>query len=144
VHHVSLVQEDHDIRNAYLTGQQDVLAGLRHGAVSSRADQDRAVHLGSTGDHVLHIVSVTRAVDVRVVTRRGIIFNVSRADGDTTSLFFRRVVNLVVTLGSTAAAEHFGADAGQGGGQRGLAMGNVTDGANVEVRFATFKFFFSH
>src|SRR5690606_34916853 len=129
---------------ANLTGQQDVLTGLRHGAVRSRADQDRAGHLGSTGDHVLHIVSVTRAVNVRVVTGRRSIFNVRSGEGGTTSLFFRRAGDQVVTLGSTTAAEHFGADAGQGCGQRGLAMVNVTDGANVEVRFATFKFFFSH
>ncbi|MNJ55103.1 hypothetical protein D3C77_505770 [compost metagenome] len=121
-----------------------MLAGLRHGTVGSRADQDRAVHLGSAGDHVLHIVGVTRAVDVRVVTVRGIIFNVRGVDGDTTSLFFRRVVDLVVTLGYAATAEHFGTDAGQGCSQRGLAMVNVTDGANVEVRFVTFEFFFSH
>ena len=59
INHVGLVQEHDDVRNTNLTGQQDVLASLRHGAVSSRADQDRAVHLGSTGDHVLHVVSVT-------------------------------------------------------------------------------------
>src|SRR5690606_18509561 len=122
VNHVGLVQEHDDVGNANLTGQQDVLASLRHGAVSSRADQDRAVHLGSTGDHVLHIVSVTRAVDVRVVTDRGIVFNVGRVDGDTTSLLFRRVVDLVVTLGHTARTEDFGADASQGCSQRGLTV----------------------
>src|SRR5690606_22944707 len=56
VNHVGLVQEHDNVGNANLTRQQDVLAGLRHGAVGSRADQDRAVHLGSTGDHVLHVV----------------------------------------------------------------------------------------
>src|SRR5690606_13389661 len=52
VNQVGLVQEHDDVGNDYLAGQQDVLAGLRHGAVSSRADQDGAVHLGSTGGHV--------------------------------------------------------------------------------------------
>ena len=50
---VNLVHENNDIRYTYLTGQQDVLAGLRHGAVSSGYNQDSAVHLSSTGDHVL-------------------------------------------------------------------------------------------
>ena len=68
VNHVSLVQEDHDVRNTYLTGQQDVLTGLWHRTISGRANQDRAVHLSSTGDHVLHVVSVTWAVNVSVVT----------------------------------------------------------------------------
>ncbi len=39
--------------NAYLTTQQDVLTSLRHRAVSRSNNQDRAVHLRSTGDHVL-------------------------------------------------------------------------------------------
>src|SRR5690606_42029158 len=99
---------------------------------------------GSTGDHVLHVVGVTGAVNVRVVTGRGIILNVGSVDGDTTSLLFRRVVDLVVTLGSTAAAEYFGADAAQGCGQSGLAVVNVTDRAHVQVRFAAFELLFSH
>ena len=40
VNHVGLVQEHDDVRYANLTGQEDVLTGLRHGAVGSRADQD--------------------------------------------------------------------------------------------------------
>src|SRR5690606_37425375 len=122
VNHVGLVQEHDDVGYAYLTGQQDMLAGLRHRAVSSGADQDSAVHLGSTGDHVLHVVGVTGAVNVRVATGRGIILNVGSVDGDTTSLLFRRVVDLVVALGRAAAAEYFGADASQGVGPSGLAM----------------------
>jgi hypothetical protein len=70
VDHVALVQEHDDVRHADLTGQQDVLARLRHRAVGGRAHQDRAVHLRGAGDHVLHVVGVARAVDVRVVAVR--------------------------------------------------------------------------
>src|SRR5690606_38667608 len=56
VYQVSLVQEDHDVRNANLTGQQDVLTGLRHRTISGRANQDSAIHLSSTGNHVFYIV----------------------------------------------------------------------------------------
>ena len=69
VHHVALVQEHDDVRHANLASQQDVLTRLRHRAVCGRAHQDRAVHLRCTRDHVLHIVGVARAVNVRVVTR---------------------------------------------------------------------------
>jgi len=63
-------------------------------------------------------------------------------DGDTTSFFFRSAVDLVeVNLGRT---EYFGADAGQSSGQSGLTVVNVTDGADVDVRFVTFEFFLSH
>ena len=43
-------------------------SGLRHRAVRRGHDQDRAVHLSSAGDHVLNIVGVAGAVNVRVVT----------------------------------------------------------------------------
>ena len=74
---VDLVQEDDHGRNADLLGEQDVLLGLRHRAVGGRHDQDRAVHLGGAGDHVLHIVGVARAIDVRIVARCGLILDVS-------------------------------------------------------------------
>ena len=55
-----------------------MLTGLRHWTVGSVNHENRAVHLSSTGDHVLHIVSVSWAIDVRIVTSFGFIFNVSR------------------------------------------------------------------
>ena len=77
IDHVGFVQEDHNGGHADLTGEQDVLAGLGHGAVGSANHEDRAVHLGRAGDHVLDVVGVSRAVHVGVVaggrsrTRRG-------------------------------------------------------------------------
>src|SRR5690606_35319268 len=142
VHHVSLVQEDNDVRNANLTGQQDVLTSLRHGAVSSRANQDRAVHLRSTGDHVLHIVSVTRAVNVRVVTDRGIIFNVGGVDGDTTSLLFRRVIDLREITGGTAPS--LGTNLDQRSGQRGPDRVDGPYGNDDQTRSVQYEFFLSH
>jgi len=68
VDHVGLVEGDDDRRHFHLAGEQDVLAGLRHRAIGGRDDQDRAVHLGGAGDHVLDVVGMPRAVDVRVVT----------------------------------------------------------------------------
>ncbi len=85
---------------------------------------------------------MTWAVNVCVVTHGRIVFNVSGVDGDTASFLFRGAVDLVeVNLGRT---ENFGADTGQSSGQRGFTVVDVTDGANVDVRFVPFKFFFSH
>ena len=95
VDHVALVQRDDDRRHADLTGQQHVLAGLRHRAVGGGHHQDRAVHLGRTGDHVLDVVGVTRAVDVRVVTLLGLVLDVRDRDRDTALALFRRLVDLV-------------------------------------------------
>src|SRR5690606_5472875 len=101
---------------------------------------DGAVHLGRTGDHVFHVVGVAGAVNVSVVTGFGVVFNVRSGDGDTTGFFFRSVVDLIVTAGSTT---HFlGQNSGDGSGQSGFTVVNVADGANVNVRFFTFKFFF--
>ena len=57
VNHVALVQEHDDVRYTHLASQQDVLTRLRHRAVSGTY-QNCAVHLRSTRDHVLYIVSV--------------------------------------------------------------------------------------
>ncbi len=83
--------------HADLTGEQDVLTGLGHRAVGSRHDQDRAVHLGSAGDHVLNIVGVAGAVHVSVVTGSRLILDVSGVDRDAAGLLFRRLVDFVVT-----------------------------------------------
>ncbi len=72
-----------------------MLTGLGHRAVGRRHHEDGAVHLSRTGDHVLDVVGVTRAVDVRVVTRLGLVLNVSDRDRDTTLTLFGRLVDLV-------------------------------------------------
>jgi hypothetical protein len=69
--------------------KQDVLTGLRHRAVSSSHHKDGAVHLGGTRNHVLHIVGVTWAVHVCIVTLFRLVFNVRSVDGDTALFFFR-------------------------------------------------------
>jgi hypothetical protein len=142
VHHVALVQEHDDVGHAHLAGQQDVLAGLGHGAVSGRAHQDGAVHLGGAGDHVLHVVGVAGAVHVGVVAAGRFVFDVGGVDGDAAGLFFRRRVDLVVRLGFAA---ELGRQHGRDGRrQRRLAMVHVTNRAHVHVRLGTFKFSFCH
>ena len=75
--------------HADLAGQQDVLAGLRHRAVRGAHHQDRAVHLRRTGDHVLHVVGVAGAVNVRVVALVALVFDVCGVDRDPALLLFR-------------------------------------------------------
>jgi hypothetical protein len=52
------------------------------GALRPVDEQDRAVHLRRAGDHVLHVVGVARAVDVRVVPRRRLVLDVREVDRD--------------------------------------------------------------
>src|SRR5690606_34064031 len=142
VHHVGLVEEYHNVGYANLAGQQDVLAGLGHGAVGGGAHQNRAVHLGGTGDHVLHVVGVSGTVDVGVVAAGGVVFHVGGGDGDTALALFRGLVDAV--KGHCAAAPGFGANPGQGRRQGGFTVVDVTDGAHVDVGLDACKFFLSH
>jgi hypothetical protein len=115
---------------------------LGHGAVSSGTNQDRAVHLGSAGDHVLDVVGVTRAVHVSVVAVGRFVLDVSGVDRDAASLFFRCCVDLVVSLGfATELLRQHGCDSSR---QRGLAVVNVANGADVHVRLGPFEFTFCH
>src|SRR5690606_32734427 len=131
-----------DVRNANLTAQQDVLARLGHWAVSGRAHQDRAVHLGRAGDHVLDVVGVAGAVNVSVVAVGRLVLDVRGADGDAACFFFRSVVDLRVV--ASFAAEFLGQNRADCSGQRGFTVVNVTDGTDVDVRFSPFKLAFSH
>jgi hypothetical protein len=85
---------------------------------------------------------VTWAVNVRVVTHRRVVLNVCGVDGDTTSFFFWCAVDFIEI--NDCRTEYFGANASQSSSQSGFTVVDVTDGANVDVRKGTIKFFFSH
>src|SRR5918998_1219827 len=95
VDHVGLVEGHDDVGDADLAGQEDVLLGLRHRAVGGGDHEDRTVHLGRAGDHVLDVVGVTRAVDVGVVTRLGLVLDVRDGDRDAALALLGRLVDLV-------------------------------------------------
>ena len=86
-----------------LAGEQDVLARLRHRAVGGRDDEDRAVHLGGARDHVLDVVGVARAVDVRVVPVRRLVLDVRGVDRDAALALLGSVVDLVEARATVAA-----------------------------------------
>ena len=155
---VALVQEDQHGGHVHLTGEQQVLTSLGHGAVGSSDDQDAAVHLGSAGDHVLDIVGVAGAVDVGIVTALdlavlaglvvvaltviGLVLDVSGVDGDTTLTLLGSLIDGRV-VGVLSAALHRQI-LGDGSGQRGLAVVDVADGADVNMGLSSLKFLLSH
>src|SRR5215210_7625767 len=104
VDHVGLVQEHDDVRHLDLAREQDVLPRLRHRAVGGRDHQDRAVHLRGSRDHVLDVVGVAGAVDVRVVTVLRLVLDVRGVDRDAALLLLRRVVDLLERLDGRVAA----------------------------------------
>ena len=121
-----------------------MLLGLGHDAVGGGDDEDRTVHLGGAGDHVLDEVGVARAVDVGVVTVDGLVLDVRGGDGhglggvtDGTTLG-----DFGVRLGLSEAFT--GLDGHDGGGGGRLAMVDVTDGADVDVRLGAVELLFGH
>src|SRR5436190_1642606 len=139
---VDLVEGDDDVRHTDLAGEQDVLARLRHRAVRGGDDENRTVHLGGAGDHVLDVVGVARAVDVRVVALRGRILDVCGGDGDAALALFRGLVDLIEGHERSRALRR--EDLGDRRGQRGLAVIDVTDRADVDVRLTAIEFLFGH
>ena len=152
---VDLVQEDEHVRNVDLTGEQQVLTGLSHRAVGSGNDEDRAVHLSSAGDHVLDIVGVARAVNVRIVAALdlgavgtnavvGLVLNVSGVDRDTTSLLLRSLIDLVVggELGAVRVGQ--GQNLRDRSGQGGLAVVDMADGADIDMGLASIEHLLCH
>ena len=139
---VSFVHEYYDVRNAYLTGEQDVLTGLWHRTVCSRNNEDSAVHLSSTGDHVLNVVSMSWAVNVSVVSFCSLVLNVRSVDGDTTfSLFWSFIdVSVVFEFSLTFEGQSFGDSSSQSS----FTVVNVTDGTNVNMWLVSFEFSFCH
>mmetsp|Transcript_16074 Transcript_16074/g.39539 ORF Transcript_16074/g.39539 Transcript_16074/m.39539 type:complete len:300 (-) Transcript_16074:195-1094(-) len=131
VHRVHLIQEAHQVWDPHLAAEQDVLARLWHGAISSRHHQDSAVHLRCARDHVLDVVSMARTVHVRVVTLGRLVLDVRGADGDTTRLLLGCLVDLIERHCSCTAL--LGEHLGDGGRQGSFAMVNVADCANVKV-----------
>jgi hypothetical protein len=120
-----------------------VLARLRHGAVSRRDHEDRTVHLGGARDHVLDVVGVPRAVDVRVVAVRRLVLDVRGVDRDAARLLLGSVVDLVEGLHGRVAAclrEHLRDRRRQGR----LPVVDVTDRADVEVRLRALELLLGH
>ena len=142
--HITLVKEYDDTGNVYLTSEQNVLTSLRHRTIGCSYNKDCAIHLSSTGYHVLYIVSVSRAVYVCVVTLCCLILDMSGIDGDTTLLLLGGVVNLIEGLYFLACTQSLVEHLGDSGGQGCLTMVYVTDSTNVYVRFCAHKIFFSH
>ena len=139
---VNLVHENNDCRNANLTGKKDMLSGLSHRSIRCSNYEDSAVHLSSTGDHVLNVVGVAGAVNVSIVTMISLILNVSGVDGDTTLSLLRSLIDHIVSLelSLTLKSQNLGDSCGKSG----LAMVNVTDGTNINVGLGSFKFLLCH
>src|SRR5690348_14279451 len=143
VHHVALVQKHADVRHAHLPRQQYVLPRLRHRSVRRRHHQYRSVHLRRARDHVLHVIGVTWAVDVRVVTVRRLILHVRHRNRDPALPLLGRVIDRIERPERhlrVVLRQHL-RDRRR---QRRLAMVNVPDRPDIDVRLAPLEFLLRH
>lgn len=98
-------------------------------------DQDGTLHLRCTGNHVLDVICVTRAVSVCVVTVWSLILDVTGVDGDTARLLLRSVIDLTITakVGETLIG-HALCD---GGSECRLTVIDVSDRTDVQMWLGT-------
>ena len=82
VDHVHLVHEHDDVGHVHLAASRMCSRVCGIGPSAARHHENRAVHLRRARDHVLHVVGVARAVDVRVVALRRLVLHVRRRDRD--------------------------------------------------------------
>ena len=86
---------------------------------------------------------MARAVNVSIVTSVGLILNVSGVDRDTTSALLGSLIDVGIIHEVCVALQC--QILGDSGGQSGLAVVNVTDGADVHMRLRTVELcLFSH
>ena len=145
VNKVNLVHEHEDLRYVHLTGEQDVLTGLRHRTVGSGYNEDGSIHLSGTSNHVLNVVSVAWAVYVSIVALLCLVLYVSGVDGDTTLLLFRSIVDLIERLDLVrVTGDSLGENLGDSGSQSRLTVVNMADSTDVNVRLRSLESFFCH
>src|SRR5665647_1336318 len=143
VDEIRLVHVDDDVRHVDLVSKQDVLAGLRHRTVVGADDEDGGVHLRSAGDHVLDVVGVAGAVDMRVVALGSLVLDVSGRYGDAALALLGSLVDHVERgeLGiATAVVQH----QRDRSGERRLPVVDVADRTDVHVRLAAVKLLLGH
>src|SRR5579884_1784324 len=139
---VDLVEEDDDVGDLHLAGEEDVLPGLGHRAVGGGDDQDRPVHLGRPGDHVLDVVGVAGAVDVGVVAAVGLVLHVGDGDGDPPLPLLGGVVDgLEGPVLRLALQREVLGDRRR---QARLAVVDVPDGADVHVGLGALELLLGH
>ena len=119
-----------------------MLPGLGHRAVGRGNHQDSAVHLGRPGNHILDIVGMPGTVNMGVVAVLGLILHVRDINSNPSFPLFRGIVNGIIGpgLGITLFTQYHCNRRGKSG----LAMVNMTDGSDINVRFGSDKLFFSH
>ena len=121
-----------------------MLTSLRHRAVSGTHHENRTIHLSRASDHVFNIVSVARAIDVRIVAIRAFVFDVRNRNRHRLGLITHRAalcdIRITDRRSHALAVLHFYNSSRQSR----LTMVNVTNSSDVHMRFRPLKILFCH
>ena len=120
-----------------------MLSCLRHRTIGCSYYQDSTIHLSSSGDHVLYVVGVSRAVYVCVVSVRSLILYVCGRNRDSSCLFFRRLIDFVECYVSTQTVSCVQC-LSDCCSQSGLTVVNVANCTDINMRFGSLIFLLSH
>src|SRR6266567_154184 len=137
IDHIDLIQKHDNRGHTDLPREQDMFAGLRHRSIRRGDNQDGAIHLCCTGDHVLDVVGMTGAVHMRVVAFVTRVLHVCSVNGNATFFFFGSVVDRFVCahFGHALFRQHRRNCCRQGR----FAMVYVTNRTDVHVWLIAFK-----
>jgi len=120
-----------------------MLLCLSHNTISCSYYKDSTIHLSSTSDHVLYIVSMAWAVNVCVMSLLCLILYVSSRNCDTTLSLFWSLINILKVL-SLVTSNSSSKNLCDCCSKCCFTMIYVTDGTNVTMGFGSLKLFFSH
>lgn len=125
-----------------MSGNPSVFEPNLHLTIRSSNNNDGTVHRSGTGNHVFNVISVSRTVDVRVMTVIGFIFDMGSRDSDTTGPFFWGLIDRSVVMKTSLSfcSENLGDSSSQSGllyrfvSTCGSCFGGETNcGANLSV-----------
>ena len=142
VDQVDFIHVDDDIGNLNLSCKEDVLPGLGHGAVGCGNNQNGAVHMRRSGNHVFDIVRVTGTIHMGIMPLGSLILHVADVDGHASFLFFGGIVDGVKR--PEFSQPFLGQVFGDRGRQCGFSMIHMPNRPDIEMRLCPFKFFLSH
>lgn len=115
-----------------------MLFSLRHRTISTGDNEDSAVHLRGSGNHILDVISVSGTIDVSVVTSFGLVLNSSSVNCNSTGTLFRSSVNFVVLF--RGAVTEGSESHGESSSESGFTMVDMANCADVEMWLFTLEF----
>ena len=110
---------------SYLSRQQDMLPRLGHRSIDGGDDENTSVHLRRARDHVLDVIGVARAVNVRVVPLLRLVLDMRGGYRDSPRTLLRSLVDLIKRDGRISAGHVIRQDLRDGRRQSRLIRSNA-------------------